>query len=160
MSTSPIRQVFETAGPSDLVNIQRPNAGGFTGIDASVPLASMLASGAYTPVVLATTYAEVPTIESAQYSKVGDVVNCSIFLTLELDPTKTTSTFTLSLPFATNIASKDLIGIMAFDGDNAEFLSWGVAFDSINGGVALSVESATNGYLYNYLHVMFQYQIA
>ena len=41
MSTSPIRQVFETAGPSDLVNIQRPNAGGFTAIDASVPLAAL-----------------------------------------------------------------------------------------------------------------------
>lgn len=41
MSTSPIRQVFETAGPSDLVNIQRPNAGGFTAIDASVPMAAL-----------------------------------------------------------------------------------------------------------------------
>jgi hypothetical protein len=159
MSTSPIRQVFEIAGPSDLVNIQRPTAGGFSGIDASVPLASMLASGAYTPVVLATTYAEVPTIESANYSKVGSVVNCSIYLSLELDPTKTEATFTLSIPFTTNIGTKELIGIIAFDGDKAEFLSWGVSYDATNGGVSLRAESATTGYDYQYLHVMFQYLI-
>jgi hypothetical protein len=41
MSTSPLRQVFETAAPSDLVNIQRPTAGGFTAIDASVPMAAL-----------------------------------------------------------------------------------------------------------------------
>lgn len=44
MSTSPIRQVFQTAAPTDLVNIQRPNAGGFTAIDAAVTVDSLLAS--------------------------------------------------------------------------------------------------------------------
>jgi hypothetical protein len=44
MSTSPLRQVFETAAPTDLVNIQRPTAGGFTGIDASVPMSALSGS--------------------------------------------------------------------------------------------------------------------
>ena len=152
-------RIYPYLHPNDFVNVSRPTGIGSNTEEGIMPVGALLASGAYTPVVLATTYAEVPTIESANYSKVGSVVNCSIYLSLELDPTKTTATFSLSIPFATNIDGKDLIGIMAFDGDTAEFLLWKVAFDSINGGVALSVESTTNGYIYQYLHVMFQYLI-
>jgi hypothetical protein len=41
MSISTIGTVFQTAAPTDLVSIQRPNAGGFTAIDASVPMAAL-----------------------------------------------------------------------------------------------------------------------
>lgn len=159
MSISPIGTRVPTLSPNSIIRAGIPMSDNFNATDVAVSVESLLASGVWTPVVLATTYAEVPTVESSQYSKVLDRVNCSMFISLELDPTKTSSTFTLSIPFATNIASKDLIGIMAYSGDQAEYLLWGVAFDSVNGGVALSVESATNGYIYNYLHVMFQYQI-
>jgi hypothetical protein len=159
MSVSPIGTRVPTLAPNSIIRAGIPLQDNFNATDVAVSLESLLASGAYTPVVLATTYTEVPTVESANYSKVGSVVNCSIFLTLELDPTKTEATFSLSLPFATNIASKDLIGIIAFDGDKAEFLSWGVSYDATNGGVSLRAESATTGYTYQYLHVMFQYPI-
>ena len=160
MSTSPIGTRVPTIAPNAIIRAGIPLSDNFNATDVAVSLEALLASGAWTPEVLATTYAEVPTVDSAQYSKVGNVVNCSIFLSLELDPTKTSATFTLSLPFATNIQSKDLIGIMAYDGDKAEFLSWSLAFDTVNGGVGLGVESSTNGHIYNYLHVMFQYLIA
>jgi len=159
MSTSPIGTRVPTLAPNSIIRAGIPLSDNFNATDVAVSVESLLASGAWTPEVLATTYAEVPIVDSAQYSKVGNVVNCSIFLSLELDPTKSEAAFTLSLPFATNIDSKELIGIIAFNGDKAEFLSWSIAFDTVNGGVALGVESATNGYIYNYLHVMFQYQI-
>ena len=160
MSTSPIGTRVPTLAPNAIIRAGIPLSDNFNATDVAVSVESLLASGAWTPEVLATTYAEVPTVDSAQYSKVGNVVNCSMFLSLELDPTKTSATFTLSLPFATNIDSKELIGIIAFNGDKAEFLSWSLAFDAVNGGVGLGVESSTNGYIYNYLHVMFQYIIA
>lgn len=160
MSTSPIGTRVPTLAPNSIIRAGIPMSDNFNATDVAVSVESLLASGAYTPIVLATTYTEIPTIESANYSKVGSVVNCSIYLSLELDPTKTEATFTLSIPFTTNIGTKELIGIIAFDGDKAEFISWGVSYDATNGGVSLSVESATTGYNYQYLHVMFQYPIA
>jgi hypothetical protein len=161
MSTSPIGTRVPTLAPNAIIRAGIPLSDNFNATDVAVSLESLLASGAWTPELLATTFAEVPTVVSAQYSKVGNVVNCSMFLSLELDPTKSSAGFTLSLPFATSILdSKDLIGIIAFNGDKAEFLSWSIAFDTVNGGVSLGVESSTNGYIYNYLHVMFQYLIA
>jgi hypothetical protein len=161
MSTSPIGTVVPTLAPNSIIRAGIPLQDNFNATDVAVSVESLLASGAYTPEVLATTFAEVPTIESAYYSKVGSVVNCSMFLSLELDPTKTSASFTLSLPFATSIVdSKDLIGIMAYDGDISEFLLWSVAYDPVNGGVGLGVTSSTNGITLQYLHVMFQYIIA
>jgi hypothetical protein len=49
---------------------------------------------------------------------------------------------------------------MAYNGDISEFLSWSVAYDPVNVGVGLGVQSATNGITLQYLHVMFQYIIA
>jgi hypothetical protein len=161
MSTSPIGTRVPSLSPNAIIRAGIPLSDNFNATDVAVSVESLLASGAWTPAVLATTYAEVPTIVSAQYSKVGNVVNCSMFLSLELDPTKTSATFTLSLPFATSIVdSKDLIGIMAYNGDISEFLSWSVAYDPVNVGVGLGVQSATNGITLQYLHVMFQYIIA
>jgi hypothetical protein len=159
MSISPIGTRVPTIAPNAIIRAGIPLSDNFNATDVAVTVESLLASGAYTPVVLATTYAEIPTIESANYSKVGNVVNCSIYLSLELDPIKSESTLTLSLPFTTNINAKDLIGIIAYDGDKNRFLSWGIAFDPINGGVELRLEANTNGYNFQYLHVMFQYQI-
>ena len=159
MSISPIGTRVPTLAPNSIIRAGIPMSDNFNATDVAVSVESLLASGAWTPEVLATTFAEVPTVDSAQYSKVGNVVNCSMFLSLELDPTKSSAGFTLSLPFATNIDSKDLIGIMAYDGDISEFLLWSVAYDPVNGGVGLGVTSSTNGYIYQYLHVMFQYQI-
>jgi hypothetical protein len=159
MSTSPIGTRVPTLAPNSIIRAGIPMSDNFNATDVAVSVESLLASGAYTPVVLATTYAEVPTIETAYYSKVGSVVSCSAFFSLELDPSKSSATFTLSLPFPSSSKnSKDLIGIMAYNGDQAEYLAWAIAYDPLNQGVALGVSSATNGYIYQYLHVMFQYQ--
>jgi hypothetical protein len=154
------RRIFPYTQPNDFVVVSRPSAIGSNAEEGIMPVEALLASGAWTPEVLATTFAEVPTVISAQYSKVGNVVNCSMFLSLELDPNKSSATFTLSLPFATSIDGKDLIGIMAYSGDISEFLLWSVGYDPVNGGVGLGVTSATNGITLQYLHVMFQYIIA
>jgi hypothetical protein len=89
MSISPIGTRVPTIATNAIIRAGIPLSDNFNATDVAVSVESLLASGAYTPVVLATTYTEIPTIESANYSKVGDVVNCSIYLTLELDPTKT-----------------------------------------------------------------------
>jgi|LakMenEpi03Aug12_release.lakeMendotaPanAssembly.Ray.scaffolds.fasta_scaffold733107_2 hypothetical protein len=160
MSTSPIGTRVPTLAPNAIIRAGIPLSDNFNATDVAVSVESLLASGAWTPAVLATTFAEVPTVISAQYSKVGNVVNCSMFLSLELDPNKSSAAFTLSLPFATSIDGKDLIGIMAYSGDISEFLLWSVGYDPVNGGVGLGVTSATNGFILQYLHVMFQYIIA
>lgn len=159
MSTSPIGTRVPTLAPNSIIRAGIPLQDNFNATDVAVSVESLLAAGIWTPELLATTFAEVPTIQSAYYSKVGSVVSCSAFLSLELDPAKSSATFTLSLPFPVNSEnSKDLIGIMAYNEDQAEYLSWLVEYDSLNKGVSLGVQSATNGYTYNYLHVMFQYQ--
>lgn len=159
MSTSPIGTRVPTLAPNSIIRAGIPMSDNFNATDVAVSVESLLAAGIWTPELLATTFAEVPTILTAYYSKVGSVVSCSAFLSLDLDPSKSAATFTLSLPFPVNSEnSKDLIGIMAYNGDQAEYFAWAIAYDPLNQGVALGVNSATNGYAYQYLHLMFQYQ--
>jgi hypothetical protein len=98
MSTSPIRTVFETSAPTDLVNIQRPTAGGFSGIDASVPLEAIAISGEWLPEVSVPLQGgTMDEIIPFRYIKVGPMVFFSGFIYFTLEATSTSDSFTLSL---------------------------------------------------------------
>jgi hypothetical protein len=166
MSTSPIRQVFETAAPNDLVNIQRPTAGGFTAIDASVPLASLLAnipgatSGNWTPVVSGETYSEIVNIQGANYSRVGSIVTCSLFINVDLDAAETQANFQFSLPVASDFTNaKNAFGIVAFNGDITEFLSWGISANVATNKIQIEIAALTAAFSFQSLYVMLQYEV-
>jgi hypothetical protein len=162
MSTSPIRQVFETAAPTDLVNIQRPTAGGFSAIDASVPLASILESGSYTPIISGYVNGIEADVKSATYIRVGNIVTVSAQLGIQLDAGQDTGAFELSLPVASNFTTeKQLFGLMqwSFTGTLAEIVILTIGAEITNNTCYVELEVATPTATLNYCTIQFQYEI-
>jgi hypothetical protein len=163
MSTSPIRQVFETAAPNDLVNIQRPTAGGFTAIDASVPLASMLESGSYTPTISGVVNGILVTPNSATFIKVGSIATVSIQLSILLDTLQDTGAFELSLPVASNFTSpKQLFGLMQYSfgpGTLAEIILLDIRAETTNNTCFVNLQTLTQEIAMDYCTLQFQYEI-
>ena len=160
MSTSPLRQVFETAAPSDLVNIQRPTAGGFSGIDASVPLASLLDSGVYTPTASAETNLTTLSYPST-FIRVGNIVNAFVLINITLDVGEDTGSFELSLPIASNFTNnKQLQGVIQWSKDGNP-LAEITAINIISSGsiMQVSITTATTNADLTSCVIAFQYEI-
>jgi len=148
MSSSPIRQVFDTPAPTDLVNIQRPNAGGFTAIDAAVTVETLLAggggggvasvtgdavdntdpanpvidiaSGVFTPAYndLVRITASI-FIYSGAWTRIGENVSFGTQLTGSLSLAQTSGSFTITLPEIVNNLGNDNISFIIGTYDNA-----------------------------------------
>ena len=95
------------------------------------------------------------------YSRVGTVVTCSLFIDLQMDAAETVGTFTLDLPIASNFTNaKDAFGIVSFsDIGVGEFQSFGISADVAGNQIEISVESLTAGTPFQFLYAVLQYVI-
>ena len=130
------------------------------GTSKQIELGNIVSSGNWTPVVSGETYSEIVTIQRANYSRVGNIVTCSLFIDVELDAAETQADFQFSLPVASNFTNvKDAFGIVAYNGDKSEFISWVINADVATNNIQLYVESVTTAYSFQSLYVMLQYEI-
>jgi len=130
------------------------------GTSKQIELGNIVSSGNWTPVVSGETYSETVAIVGANYSRVGSIVTCSLMIDLELDAAETQADFQFSLPVASNFTNaKDAFGIVAFNGDITEFLSWAIIADVATNKIKIEVQSLTTGFSYQFLYVMLQYEI-
>ena len=130
------------------------------GTSKQIELGNIVSSGNWTPVVSGETYGEIVTIQRANYSRVGSIVTCSLFIDVELDAAETNADFQISLPVASDFANaKDAFGIVAYNGDLSEFTGWGISADVANNKISIAVTSTTTGWSYQSLYVMLQYEI-
>jgi hypothetical protein len=130
------------------------------GTSSQIELGNIVSSGNWTPVVSGETYDEIVTIQGANYSRVGGIVTCSLFIDVNLDAAETQADFQLSLPVASDFTNaKDAFGIVAFNGDLTEFTAWLISADVATDKIAIAVSSVTTGFVYQSLYVMLQYEI-
>lgn len=119
-----------------------------------------LESGTFTPVVSNETYSEVVTPYLSFYTKVGDIVNVSFRLDVQLDAAQTSASFELSLPVATTFSGpRQVNGSITFDTNilNVSTLS----LNSIPSGSTIQINITSNiaGDLFSYVFVTVQYLV-
>jgi hypothetical protein len=100
-------------------------------------------------------------IDRGNYSRVGGVVTCSLFIGLDMDAAESTAQFTLDLPIASNFSNgKDAFGIVSFtEVGNGEFQSYAITADVAGNQIEMQVVSLTNGTTFQYLQAILQYVI-
>ena len=130
------------------------------GTSKQIELGNIVSSGNWTPVVSGETYSEIVTIQGANYSRVGSIVTCSLFIDVQLDIAETQATFQISLPVASDFTNaKDAFGIVAFNGDLSEFTAWVISADVATNKISIDVASTTTGWNFQSLYVMLQYEV-
>lgn len=101
------------------------------------------------------------TVLNGNYSRVGSVVTCSIFLDVTMGTAENQCTFGLDLPIASDFAqAKNAFGILAYQqvGDG-ELVAWGIAADTATDKINIDLESVTDEFNYQYLYAVLQYVI-
>ena len=130
------------------------------GTSKQIELGNIVSSGNWTPVVSGETYSEIVNIQGANFSRVGSIVTCSLFIDLDLDPAETQANFQFSLPVASDFTNaKDAFGIVAFNGVISELVNWGIQADTATNKIVIAVTSTTTGYAFQSLYVMLQYEV-
>jgi hypothetical protein len=130
------------------------------GTSKQIELGNIVSSGNWTPVVSGETYGESVSISKAYYSRVGSIINCSLFIDLDLDVAETQANFQISLPVASNFTTgRDAFGIVAYNGDITEFVTWKISSDDATDKIQIEVTSTTTGWSFQSLYIMLQYEI-
>jgi hypothetical protein len=104
-----------------------------------------------------------PTISvlRGNYSRVGSVVTCSLFIEVDMDAAESVAQFTLDLPIASNFTNaKDAFGIVSFnDIGNGEFLGWNIQADVAGSQIEMQVISLSNSASFQFIQAILQYVI-
>jgi hypothetical protein len=128
---------------------------------ANIATAFGLESGLYTPTFSAEANLVV-TPNSATFIKVGNIVNVSAQLEIDLDSGENDGTFEMSLPVASDfISTKNLFGLMqySFDGTLAEIINLSIEANITNNTCFVSLEVLTTEVDMAYCTLTFQYEV-
>jgi hypothetical protein len=120
-----------------------------------------LDSGTYTPTFSAEANLVV-TPNSATYIKVGNIVNVSAQLEINLDSGENDGTFEISLPVASTFTSqKQCFGLMQWSnqGTLAEILNLSIEANTTNNTCFVSLEVLTTAVNMSYCTLTFQYEV-
>jgi hypothetical protein len=144
------------------------NAGGVdqTGyIRSSDMFSSQATSGSWNPTPTAVSPSNPSVlIISGNYSRVGDVVTCSLFMDVAMGPGEVIAIFDLDLPIPSNFEqSKNAFGIIAFTGDtgsiSSELINWGIGADVATNKIVINMQSTSADFNYQYVIAMLQYVV-
>jgi len=104
-----------------------------------------------------------PTISvlRGNYSRVGSVVTCSLYLGVDMALTESVAQFTLDLPIASNFSNaKDAFGIVSYNNiGDGEFMSWNIQADVTGNQIEMQVTSLSNSASFQFIQVILQYVI-
>lgn len=98
---------------------------------------------------------------NGNYSRVGSIVTCSLFLDVTMGVGQDAAQFQLDLPIASNFAApKDAFGIIAYNGPTSTELElWNIKADVATNNIEIELDSITDEFNYQYLYAILQYVI-
>jgi len=154
-----------TADPTDVMYIVDTSSNTSKQIEVQNLVGGIpdIQSGTWNPTV--TNAGSNPTVNvlAGNYSRVGGVVTCSLFLDITMDATENQAAFTLTLPIASDFQiAKNAFGIVSYNGGGvllSEFVNWGIAADTVLDEITINIEAATIGTSFQYIYVILQYEI-
>ena len=104
-----------------------------------------------------------PTVSvlAGNYSRVGTVVTCSLFLDVTMGVAENICEFRLDLPIASNFAAaKDAFGIIAYNNaTDGELVNWNIKANTATDDISIELESVTDEFNYTYIYAILQYVI-
>jgi hypothetical protein len=98
---------------------------------------------------------------AGNYSRVGTVVTCSLFLDVTMGATENVCEFRLDLPIASSFANiKDAFGIIAYNNaSDGELVNWNIKANTSTDDISIELESVTDEFAYEYIYAILQYVI-
>ena len=117
-------------------------------------------SGQWNPTAIGTSGNPTVDVIAGNYSRVGGVVTCSLFLRVILAPENFVS-FRLSLPVQSSFEQeKNAFGIISSNGGSStELVNWNIKASVGNDDIEIEVLSLTDEYTFEYLYAILQYVI-
>jgi hypothetical protein len=132
-------------------------------IDLSNPNAPDLSlqNGSWNPTTTNVIGSPTVSVLAGNYSRVGSVVTCSLFLDVTMGVTENICEFRLDLPIASNFAAtKDAFGIIAYkNATDGELVNWNIKANTATDDISIELESVTDEFNYTYLYVILQYVV-
>jgi len=128
--------------------------------DPSAPNLS-LPSGAWNPTPTNVIGSPTVSVISGNYSRVGTVVTCSLFLDVTMGVAENVCEFRLDLPIASNFAQeKNAFGIISSNGGGStELVNWNIKANTSTDDINIELESVTDEFNFTYIYAILQYVI-
>lgn len=132
-------------------------------IDLSNPNAPDLSlqSGSWNPTPTNVSGSPTVAIQGGNYSRVGGVVTCSLFLDVTMGVAENICEFRLDLPIASNFTTvRDAFGIIAYNGATpTELVNWNIKSNIATNDISIELQSITDEFNYTYIYVILQYVV-
>jgi hypothetical protein len=129
------------------------------GTSKQIEVGNMFSSGTYTATASGEVNGIVAVPQSGKFTKVGNIVNCTIQVEIQLDVAQTTGSFELSLPVASTFTNlKQLVGMMQYS-DFAEIVEFTIGAETTNNTCIVDIEVATANITMTLCVVTFQYEV-
>ena len=118
-------------------------------------------SGQWNPTITNVTGSPTVSVVSGNYSRVGTVVTCSLFLDVEMGVAENVCEFRLDLPIASNFAQeKNAFGIISSNGGSStELVNWNIKANTSTDDINIELQSVTDEFNFTYIYAILQYVI-
>jgi hypothetical protein len=129
--------------------------------DLAVGIIPDIESGQWNPTPTNVSGSPTVSVLAGNYSRVGGVGTCSLFLEVTQGTAESDCEFRLDLPIASNFANvKDAFGIIAYNGITpTELLSWNIKANTATNDISIELGSVTDEFNYQYIYAILQYVI-
>jgi hypothetical protein len=129
------------------------------GTSKQIEVGNMFSSGTYTPTASGFVNGINVNPQSAKFTKIGNIVNCTLQIEIQLDVDETTGSFELSLPIPSTFTnSKELVGMMQY-GAMAEIVGLIIGAETANNTCYIDIQVATPNIQMTLTVLTFQYEI-
>jgi len=129
------------------------------GTSKQIEVGNMFSSGTYTPTASGFVNGINVNPQSAKYTKIGNIVNCTLQIEIQLDVDETTGSFELSLPIPSTFTnSKELVGMMQYAA-MSEIVGLSIGAETTNNTCLVDIEVATDNITMTLTVLTFQYEI-
>jgi len=129
------------------------------GTSKQIEVGNMFSSGTYTPTASGFVNGINVNPQSAKFTKIGNIVNCTLQIEIQLDVDETTGSFELSLPFASTFTnSKQLVGMIQY-ADFAQIVGLTIGAETTNNTCIVDIEVTTANITMTLTVLTFQYEI-
>jgi hypothetical protein len=129
------------------------------GTSKQIEVGNMFSSGTYTPTASGFVNGINVNPQSAKFTKVGNIVNCTLQIEIQLDAGETTGSFELSLPIPSTFTnSKELVGMMQYAA-MSEIVGLIIGAEITNNTCLVDIEVTTDNIQMTLTVLTFQYEI-
>ena len=129
------------------------------GTSSQIEVGNMFSSGTYTPTASGFVNGIVAVPQSAKFTKVGNIVNCTLQIEIQFDVSESTGSFELSLPIPSTFTNKkELVGMMQYNA-MAEIVGLTIGAEITNNTCLVDIDVATDNIVMTLTVLTFQYEI-